>query len=1011
MRINEFITESFQTVSINGILYSLNTDEKAIYTKVKEAGKLLKKDLSEFDARVANGMVTKGLLKRRKNPQQEIYFVTKGRRKNAPEKPIEEVAPPDSQIEKWINDNKERFEEKYGKEYKKYLYGKAWNKFNGKKMVKESVEYHTNVHSTIGDIWTNKHNHNDYEVIDIDFKSLLFNGQEYKRPLYTLKNITNSVGLPSTCDNHTLLQHYFKNTDYNGGWDGEDEETNTSLQEKCLKNSKTLKESVERLDEHVHYDMHVYDIDWGTPSDRQNVEFNMDEYADPDSDDVYEAVKEQIAEEFGFYPSSFMLEVNGIYDEDGNPYGLYDEDGNPYNEDSENADERNSENDLPSDYWDGDSEEEIIESIFQEAYMQLNEGVEDVRKYFPKISDTDFSKLLKLDPTYKGGDELGKYGKWILSLYNTFLKDKESYTKWEEQKKLGNNFPEPVRKSQEKIEDFEKLYNILSDFEVMNKRLRVNINNVKSITDLYKIVSDAKNEGISNNSQVNHAIDLVKKSVEKGGKVVFKDKQWIVLIPETLESSVVFGDDTKWCTTAPNGKMYRYYKKERGGEYYINVNLQDGSLYQFHFESGQYMDKNNDSIKLGRFLNSNPSLKNFYHEKIKKLGWWEARYNLLYGELSDDEIIDIISKTTGNDLWHLWDYIPHPSDKVKLATVKHNGNIIKLIENPTEEMKLIAVKEDGNAIQYIDNPTEEMQLIAVRDRYYYFRHIKNPSEQVQLEAVKQHGGNLYYIKNPSEQVQLEAVKQCGPAIKFIDNPSEELQLIAVKQNAEAIKYIDNPTEEMQLIAVTSDKKTLKLIKNPTPAVIKAAQKRKRKSSSSMNESAGSKDSLDFYKRYEGTEVETKDNNEVFTIVHVEHDGFGIRFTLESNETDRAVIVELDEMDKYFTGFVSFEKDDTENEDYWDGEDDEDELMETVHQAKFKKGQKLIHKSSGEEWTIRHIHYEHGLGFFYEIVRPLQLSNGEMATIKYNESEKSLEKGYENMDYPDDTENEDYWDGE
>ena len=122
MRINEFITESFQTVSINGILYSLNTDEKAIYTKVKEAGKLLKKDLSEFDARVANGMVTKGVLKRRKNPQQEIYFVTKGRRKNAPEKPIEEVAPPDSGIEKWINDNKERFEEKYGKDYKKYLY-------------------------------------------------------------------------------------------------------------------------------------------------------------------------------------------------------------------------------------------------------------------------------------------------------------------------------------------------------------------------------------------------------------------------------------------------------------------------------------------------------------------------------------------------------------------------------------------------------------------------------------------------------------------------------------------------------------------------------------------------------------------------------------------------------------------------------------------------------------------------------------------------------------------------
>ena len=46
MKINEFIIENFQTVSINGILRSLNNDEKKIYTKVKENGKLLK---SEFN--------------------------------------------------------------------------------------------------------------------------------------------------------------------------------------------------------------------------------------------------------------------------------------------------------------------------------------------------------------------------------------------------------------------------------------------------------------------------------------------------------------------------------------------------------------------------------------------------------------------------------------------------------------------------------------------------------------------------------------------------------------------------------------------------------------------------------------------------------------------------------------------------------------------------------------------------------------------------------------------------
>lgn len=67
MKFNDLVTESFQNVSINGVLYSLNTDEKKLYTQAKDAGKLMKKDLSEYDQRIANGLVTRGLLKRRKN--------------------------------------------------------------------------------------------------------------------------------------------------------------------------------------------------------------------------------------------------------------------------------------------------------------------------------------------------------------------------------------------------------------------------------------------------------------------------------------------------------------------------------------------------------------------------------------------------------------------------------------------------------------------------------------------------------------------------------------------------------------------------------------------------------------------------------------------------------------------------------------------------------------------------------------------------------------------------------
>ena len=83
MKLNNIINEDFNVVSIKGILRNLTNDEKKIYSKIRkqEDGKLFKNKLDEFMLRVANSMVNKGVIGRRKNPQGEIYFVCKGRRK------------------------------------------------------------------------------------------------------------------------------------------------------------------------------------------------------------------------------------------------------------------------------------------------------------------------------------------------------------------------------------------------------------------------------------------------------------------------------------------------------------------------------------------------------------------------------------------------------------------------------------------------------------------------------------------------------------------------------------------------------------------------------------------------------------------------------------------------------------------------------------------------------------------------------------------------------------------
>lgn len=63
---------------------------------------------------------------------------------DAASKTISEKAPSNPKAEKWIKDNKEQFKQRYGDEWQKYLYGKAWKMFGDEKEdknVSESAEY------------------------------------------------------------------------------------------------------------------------------------------------------------------------------------------------------------------------------------------------------------------------------------------------------------------------------------------------------------------------------------------------------------------------------------------------------------------------------------------------------------------------------------------------------------------------------------------------------------------------------------------------------------------------------------------------------------------------------------------------------------------------------------------------------------------------------------------------------------------------------------------------------
>lgn len=181
MKVNNILNESFECVKIKGIYRNLNNDEMKIYKQVKEHDKLYKMDLPEFEQNVATTMVIKGLLRRKKEKETgKLYYTTVGRNGVIKHQELDEVAPPDREIETWIKNNKKRFQDRYGDGYEKYLYGKAWKKYNGKP-IKESkeVENDIDIQMEIGNKCINVNEDKVGKIVSIDIQNV--NGKRVEK--------------------------------------------------------------------------------------------------------------------------------------------------------------------------------------------------------------------------------------------------------------------------------------------------------------------------------------------------------------------------------------------------------------------------------------------------------------------------------------------------------------------------------------------------------------------------------------------------------------------------------------------------------------------------------------------------------------------------------------------------------------------------------------------------------------------------------------------------------------
>ena len=188
-------------------------------------------------------------------------------------------------------------------------------------------------------------------------------------------------------------------------------------------------------------------------------------------------------------------------------------------------------------------------------------------KYYQDVPEQDYRQLVFADPTSKQEkDKMGKYGQWILSLYK--------------QGKL-------------KTGDIPELKDSLSSFnKFKNKLEKKDITEYRSVSELYNAIKQFE----QNPNQILSKSDELRRKKQEGAVKVYEDDKWLVVILRTKEASCLYGKGTKWCTAATDGNnMFDFYNER--GPLYVNINKKTGRKFQFHFQTGQLMDEQDERIE------------------------------------------------------------------------------------------------------------------------------------------------------------------------------------------------------------------------------------------------------------------------------------------------------------------------------------------------------------------------------------------------------------------------------
>jgi hypothetical protein len=218
----------------------------------------------------------------------------------------------------------------------------------------------------------------------------------------------------------------------------------------------------------------------------------------------------------------------------------------------------------------------------------------------------------------------GKYVQWLIKNY---LLPKT------ERQPGDNGYEKEVKQVKETfMEDLYKVTDDLTKFERFKNKLPQDMRDINKLTpsSLYDAVKDFDlTLATTTKSERKSA------PVHPGSKLLFDGPTWRVIEIKDKgavgkEAACFYGGnqkETRWCTSAPGLSYFDRYIKD--GPLYVVYKSGDTDVtsetglpkerYQFHFPSNQFMDKDDRSIDLVKYLNGPMSeLKDFFKPEFAK---------------------------------------------------------------------------------------------------------------------------------------------------------------------------------------------------------------------------------------------------------------------------------------------------------------------------------------------------------------------------------------------------------